>query len=179
MNENGSDIARAAARWWQELSFEGDGISLRRSGGAKRAALATLRRASGSVDALMIPEALDLYRRLREIDPRIDPDKVAAVAVALANLKPNRELLHAPSVSRAIGRSSFDERDSALLSEGRFRRLLQEEDAGLLEAFRRLVRFMGGEANPASLADAILNWGDPVRKRWIFDYYAVLHASPQ
>jgi CRISPR type I-E-associated protein CasB/Cse2 len=168
-----------AAAWWQELSFERSGGGLRRAGGAKRAALAKLRRAEGPIDALALPEAIDLYRRLRGADSNVDADRVAALAVALANLRPEPENLRPERrVPRVFARKSFDDADSAALSEARFRRLLQADGAELLEAFRRLVRLLDGRAEPRSLADAILHWGDGMRQRWIFDYYGVALAMP-
>jgi CRISPR system Cascade subunit CasB len=168
-----------AAEWWQELSFERSGGSLRRAGGAKRAALAKLRRADGPIDALAVPEAIDLYRRLRATEPGVDADRVAALAVALANLRPERENLRPDRrVPRVFARKSFDDADSAKLSEARFRRLLQADGVDLLDAFRRLVRLLDGRAEPRSLAEAILHWGDRMRQRWIFEYYGVAIATP-
>ena len=168
-----------AAAWWQELSFERSGGGLRRAGGAKRAALAKLRRAEGPIDALAVPEAIDLYRRLRGVDPNVDADRVAAVAVALANLRPEPENLRPDRrVPAVFARRSFHDPDSAGLSEARFRRLLQAEGSELLDAFRRLVRLLDGRADPRSLANASLHWGDRMRQRWIFEYYGVAVATP-
>ena len=74
---------------------------------------------------------------------------------------------------RAIGRTKLDDEQSALVSEGRFRRLLQVQDGELMEAMRRLVRMTKGTANVRDLSSAVLYWGDGVKKRWIFDYYGV------
>jgi CRISPR type I-E-associated protein CasB/Cse2 len=171
-----------AAEWWQEMSFERSGGGLLRTGGAKRAALARLRRAAGPIDALAVPETIDLYRRLRGVDRGAAPDfpdRVAAVAVALASLRPELENLRPDRrVPRVFARKSFDDPDSAVLSEARFRRLLQADGVELLDAFRRLVRLLDGRAEPASLADAILHWDDRMRQRWIFEYYGVAIATP-
>jgi CRISPR type I-E-associated protein CasB/Cse2 len=178
-----SDSRRAediAAEWWQELSFERSAGGLRRAGGAKRAALAKLRRAEGPIDALAEPEAIGLYRRLRTADPKVDPDRVATLAVALANLRPELENLRSDRrVPQVFARKSLDDPDSASLSEARFRRLLQADGAELLDAFRRLVRLLDGRAEPRSLADGILHWSDRMRQRWIFEYYGVAIATPQ
>jgi len=177
-----SDSKRAediAAEWWQEMSFERSSGGLRRAGGAKRAALAKLRRAEGSIDALAVPEAIDLYRRLRNAEPGVDADRVAALAVALANLRPELENLRPDRRTPGIfARKSFDDPDSASLSEARFRRLLQADGVELLDAFRRLVRLLDGRAEPRSLAEAILHWGDRMRQRWILEYYGVAIATP-
>lgn len=171
-----------AAEWWREMSFERTGGGLRRAGGAKRAALAQLRRAAGPIDALAVPEAIDLYRRLRPVDRGVTsdfPDRVAATAVALASLRPELENLRPDRrVPRVFARRSFDDADSAALSQARFRRLLQADGVELLDAFRRLVRLLDGRAEPGSLADAILHWDDWMRQRWIFEYYGVPIATP-
>jgi len=72
-----------------------------------------------------------------------------------------------------IGRTALDDVHAALLSEGRFRRLLQTPGSDLMEPMRRLVRMMKGRVNVPDIAAAVLFWGDVVRKRWIFDYYGV------
>ena len=40
-----------------------------------------------------------------------------------------------------------------------------------MDAMRRLARMSQGKLNVRDLANAILYWGDNVKKRWIFDYY--------
>lgn len=174
-----------AAEWWHEMNFEKGPDGWRRAGGARRADLAKLRRAAGPIEALGVPAAVDLFRRLSAIR-RQNPDRVAALAVALANLKPdlgNRSAeLRVPQV---FGRGSIDDDNSENragrrpLAEARFRRLLQTEEAELLDAFRRLIRSLDGRVEPESLARAILYWGDRTRRDWIFGYYGVPGAAPR
>jgi len=64
-----------------------------------------------------------------------------------------------------------------LLSELRFRRLLQTTRDERLEAFKRLVRQLKGKVNVVDLANSYLFWGDKVRERWAFDYYAASAAK--
>ena len=151
--------AAVAYDWWQRLTRR-EGARL----GPRRAALARMRRAATPVEVMQEPEALRLIERL----PR-NPDRVATLAGVLAFVRETDER----RVARAVGRASFDEDRSALLSEGRFRRLLQAQDSDLMEAMRRLVRMTKGKLNVHDLSSAILYWGDGVRKRWIFDYYGV------
>jgi CRISPR type I-E-associated protein CasB/Cse2 len=160
------------------MNFERHGGETRRKGGASRAALAELRHAAGPVKVFLVPAALDLLRRLRTVDSHVCTNRVAVAAVALANLRPDPSLTKEKPVSRAIGRDNFDKDDSAPISEGRFRRLLQSGDEELLEAFRRLVRQMKGKLDPESLAGSILHWDEATQQRWIFDYYAVGSAAP-
>ena len=152
-----------AEEWWQNLVEEQGGRS-----GARRAALARLRRATSPLEVIQEPEALRLIERL----PR-NPDRVAILAGVLALVREN----DTTRVARALGRSSIDD-ETAILSEARFRRLLQAQGDELMDVMRRLVRLTKGKANVYDLSVAILYWGDRVRKRWIFDYYGVSEVSP-
>lgn len=169
--------AAAAAReqidrtynWWAELTGN-RGEEGRQQG--DRAAQARLRRCRRPIEALMVPAALSLVVRL----PSHDPDHVAALAAVLAHV---REDDGAQTIARAIGRAAFNQEDSAKLSEGRFRRLMQSESAEELQrAMTRLMDFMGQRASVRDLADAMLYWTDTRRRRWTFDYYAVRVAAP-
>ena len=159
--------SEAAFAWWQSLT-RSDGPHL----GQRRAALARIRRAATPIEVMQEPEALRLIERL----PR-NPDRVAVLAGVLAFVRETDER----SVARAIGRSSLDDDDSALMSEGRFRRLLQTQDNELMDAMRRLAHLAKGKLNVQDLSSAILDWGDGyrgdrVKRRWIFDYYHVLRG---
>jgi CRISPR system Cascade subunit CasB len=35
----------------------------------------------------------------------------------------------------------------------------------------RVLQMLDHTANLSDLMDSVFNWGDPVRKRWAFDYY--------
>jgi CRISPR system Cascade subunit CasB len=174
-----------AAEWWHEMNFEKGPDGWRRAGGARRADLAKLRRAAGPIEALSVPAAVDLFWKLSNAGYR-NPDRVAALAVALANLKPDLKN-RSPElrVPQVFGRNSIDDDNSENragrrpLAEARFRRLLQTDEAELLDAFRRLIRSLDGRVEPESLARAILYWGDRTRQRWIFDYYGVSIAAPR
>ena len=148
-----------AYEWWRRLN-PSDGAQA----GPHRAALARMRRAATPIEVMQEPEALRLIARL----PR-NPDRVATLAGVLAHVRESDDR----RVARAIGRTAIDEEQSALLSEGRFRRLLQTNDDELMEPMRRLVRMAKGTLNVRDLSAAILYWGDDVKRRWMFDYYNV------
>lgn len=164
-SEQTTSGGRIAYEWWRAF-HPPDG----RQSGSHRAAMARLRRAATPLDAMLEPETLRLMRRL----PHSRKDRVAILAGVLAWVRETDET----RVARAIGRSALDDDQSALVSESRFRRLLQSQPDELLNSMRRLVRQMKGRANVADLAYAILYWGDPVKKKWIFDYYRVASAAP-
>ena len=123
-----------------------------------------LRRAATPIEVMQEPEALRLIRRLSWAAP----ERVAILAGILAYVRESED----QRIARAIGRESFDE-DKALMSEARFRRLLQASGEELMEPLRRLVRLTKGKANVRDLSSSVLYWGDKVRKHWIFEYYGV------
>ena len=157
------DGASIAYEWWRRLNPP-DGAQ----SGPHRAALARMRRAATPIEVMQEPEALRLIARLRR-----HPDRVATLAGVLAHVRESDDR----RVARAIGRTALDNKQSALLSEGRFRRLLQVSDHELMEQMRRLVRVAKGTLNVRDLSAAVLYWGDDVKKRWIFDYYNVAGST--
>ena len=168
-DQNPSSGGAIVHAWWRELtSHEAEGRTAR---GGRRAALANLRRAGTPLEVIQEPEALRLIARL----PHENPDRVATLAGILAFV---RESDDSP-VARAIGRASLDDEESAIMSESRFRRLMQISGGELMEAMRRLVRLTKGRANVNDLSFAVLRWGDGVKKRWIFDYYGVRASNVQ
>lgn len=160
--------AAVAAVWWRKMTS--DAQKDRGTRGPRRAALAELRRARDTHDVLQLPAALDLIQKLGISSPGREAERAAMLAGILASV---REDDSSRPVARMIGRATLDDAASAKLSEARFRRLLQTEEDGLMDAMRRLVQQAGGRANVYDLAYAVLHWGDRVKKRWIFDYYNV------
>ena len=161
---------RAAAivtEWWRELNPKDGGQT-----GPQRAALAHLRRAGTPLEAMREVATLHLIQRLPHYRNK---DRVAALAGILAWVRED----DSRAVARVVGRGSLDDAE-AIMSEGRFRRLLQVvEDRELMDAMRRLVRSADNRrVNVHDLSHSVLYWGDRVRKRWIFDYYGVGRATP-
>ena len=165
-DSNPGNAGAIAAEWWRKLNPE-DGAQT----GPQRAALAHLRRAGTPLEAMREAAALRLIQRL----PHRDADRVAALAGILAWVREDNNR----RVARIVGRESLDKTE-AVLSEGRFRRLMQVEgNEQLMDAMRRLVHLApSGAVNVGDLSGSILYWGDRVRKRWIFDYYGVGLAAP-
>lgn len=154
-----ADTVSVAFAWWRGLNPADSAPS-----GHQRAAMARLRRAATLLEIIQEPEALRLIGRL----PR-DPERVAILAGVLAFVRQTET----QRVARAVGRTGLDDDESALLSETRFRRLLQVPVVDLMEPMRRLVRMKKGTLNVHDLSCSILYWNDDVKKRWIFDYYGV------
>ena len=161
------DYGTVATQWWRGLV---PADSAKPVLGWKRAALARLRRADSPLEVMMEPYALRLVQRMSAF--RAAPDRVAVLAGILAVV---RKDVRDP-IARLLGRRSLDD-ETATLSEGRFRRLLQTPTNDLLDPMRRLVRLAQGEVNVRDLAVSVLYWGEPTKKRWIFDYYGASFAG--
>ena len=162
-NSGNKNSAAIAATWWSGLTSEAP--ERRASRGSRRAVLARLRRAATPLEVIQESEALRLIAEL----PEENPDRVATLVGILAFVRESDD----QRIARAIGRTSLDDDQSALMSEGRFRRLLQVPGEDLMDPMRRLVRLTKGKANVYDLSFALLRWGDKVKKHWIFEYYGV------
>ena len=153
------DISTRARDWWLGLQHD-------------NAARARLRRARTPLDALLEPQTYNLMQRLGWHGDR--GERVAALAAVLAHVReddPQR-------IARAIGRKKLKDEDSALVSEGRFRRLMTERSIGDLQtSMKRLVDHLGGRASVADLTYSMLWWSDKTRTNWAYDYYAAGDAS--
>ena len=156
--------AAVAEHWWRDLTSEAAA-----GRGPRRASRARLRRATTPLEVIQEPEALRLIARL----PNENHDRVAILAGILAFVDVSDDARRVP---RAIGRDKLDD-ETALMSEGRFRRLLQTDGDALMDAMRRLVHLTGHKANVYDLSFAVLRWGDAVKRRWIFEYYNVAFAD--
>jgi CRISPR system Cascade subunit CasB len=176
-----SQVAERARAWWRDLQPAAE------RGQAKdgdRAALARLRRCVTPADALVEEATLALFRRLglSAADQRHLP-RVALIALVLAHVRadaePGADGFRPPAV-RAVGRASLEDEESARMSVLRFRRLLAaREDAELAQQMRRLAALADGRINVGDLAASLFFWGDQVRQRWAFEYYAAGAAAPR
>lgn len=178
---NGANVSRGdiARDWWSYTCHPQRGDS---------AARARLRRCRSATEALAVPAAVGLARRLGAIREPLDERRLEG-ALGLARVLAHVTTDTTVTAMRAAGWGSFpgDRRESDAepaarprLSEVRFRRLLLtgsgEEQVFM---FARLVRLIGGEVNVASLARDYLAWHwDSTRHRWAFEYYAAGSATP-
>ena len=158
-----ANAVSVAFEWWRGLNPKDYPPS-----GHQRAAMARLRRAATPIEVMQEPEALRLIARLPHY-----PERVAILAGVLAYVRETETR----RVAQAVGRPGLDDDKSAVLSENRFRRLLQVPVDDLMEPMRRLVRMTKGTLNVHDLSRSILYWNDDVKKRWIFDYYGVGAAA--
>ena len=158
---------RAAAEWWRDL--QPDRARKRpdeRPG--DRAALARLRRCASVGEAMLEPATIALFRRCGATDP----DDLPAIGLAAAVLAHVRADAPGPSVARQLGPDQPDKPETAKLKPLRFRRVIEAAtpDERLI-ALRRLVALAGGSLDLHDLTDALLNWSDKRRQRWVYDYW--------
>lgn len=179
----GTDPGARALEWWTKLAHPERG---------DRAALARLRRARTTLEALTVRPAVTLVRSVGGAAGSAPTWRTRAALDLVRLLAHVRE--HDPSQHpmRAAGWKRFagDRRESEAgddrprLSEARFRRFLQVRDGEeRLDAFTRLVTFLDGRVKIDDLARDFMLWSDPrrgdqVRERWAFYYYAAHDAAP-
>jgi len=154
---------RAATEWWRDLQPDPA-----RGRPGDRAALARLRRCASIGEAMLEPATIALFRRCGATGPADLP----AIALAAAVLAHVREDASGLSVARQLGPDQPDKPETAKLKPLRFRRVMEAAtpDERLI-ALRRLVALAGGSLNQRDLADALLDWSDNRRQRWVYDYW--------
>lgn len=178
---DGSGVGMRAREWWQQYCSPDDGDP-----GVR----ARLRRCRTAVEAMTVPAAIDLARRLEAFTvsgPHEDELLARSLELAgvLANIKrdtstdgPRHTLLRSVGYKALPRDGKEKESDRPRLSEARFRRLVQVESGEeQTVAFRRLIALLGGEADVVRLAGDYWEWSDPyrrdrVRQRWAVEYYA-------
>lgn len=167
------DTARA---WWRaHLPGSGEG---RRS---DPATFARLRRCSRPVEALAEAATVELWQQLPpEWRDQGDREEKLARTAALAHvLAFVREDIPNQHPMRALGPVRPAAPETAKLKPLRLRQLLAaREPEELAQAFRRLVALADRRINVATLAAALLLWGDTVRTRWAFAWHDAEFAAP-
>lgn len=157
------DAGYRASAWWRALQPDPEA-----GNPGNRAALARLRRCGAVSEAMLEPEALQLFRAVGAGDPA-DLPTVGLAAAVLARVREDRPGI---TVARLAGPGSIETPETALLKPLRFRRLMEADGPDeRLVAFRRLVALAGGSLPVRDLAEALLHWSGPRRTRWVFEYW--------
>jgi CRISPR system Cascade subunit CasB len=140
--------------------------------GRARADRADLRRCRNPGEAAFTPAFHRLFGQICSADIRPDLERLAVVAVALANVEQN-ESSATFSVQLATG---VDGRPC--LSALRFRRILAIDGMPELQTqLARAIRLLDRQANVVNLALSILSWDDETKKRWAFQYYGKIQIK--
>jgi CRISPR type I-E-associated protein CasB/Cse2 len=176
----------SAASWWHHL------MGSTSSRPTATGTLAELRRARSTTEAMRIPAALELARRVGAAHGDT-PDAAVRSAIDLARVLAHIKEDTGTHPMRAAGWRRFpgarrtsdvpaDARPT--LSEARFRRLMSVGDAEeTVQDFIRLIRQLGGKASVSQVATGFLNWthptrGDRTRETWAFVYYNAGDGRP-
>lgn len=151
---NDEEVISTIVDWWGSLED-------------KRGDRADLRRCRGPEDVFFVPEYHRLLSRVREHgEPK--REEMAMIAGILSHVTKNDPTK--PVAAQLAQKKGAG--DSPLVSETRFRRLMQITDRGeLYPAMIRLVRHLGGTVNIPDLAQSLYWWNDRTRKEWALNYY--------
>ena len=155
------DVGGIALSWWRGLT--------NREIPAARRAWAELRRAYTPQEVALTPAYVQLAERIAERTGREAPDRAAAIALALAAVKPEQGRERG-SVARAM-RTPPTGIDRPPVSEQRFRRLLQIDDLESLAAALRRITPMLATVPVPDLAMSVFHWGDARKRRWAELYW--------
>ena len=161
------DIGAVATRWWRQA------IRPDHESGRARAVRAMLRRAESPLDVVVVPEVHDLNRALAAAgwDLRRDPERLALVAVVLANLETD-------TPDRAAARMGGAHASRAPVSALRFQRIVRTRRPGeLMRPLTRALAQIDHGANARALARDLLTWGETTRRNWCFDYYGAARPA--
>ena len=166
MNDKRGSFGAIAAEWWYSELGQGTG--------AGRMARAKLRRCDTPAEALGHGVVHRLHAALRSAgrDLTRDPERLALVAIILANIKENHSAEAAARFGELVG-------DRPRLSALRFQGLMRTAaPIDLIRPLRRALAQIDYQANVARLANDLLHWGDACRNNWCFKYYGGANEVP-
>lgn len=134
----------------------------------KKGDRARLRRCKTLVEASYSAYAHQLAHQLMKLNDRVSRDRIVLIAAILSHVT-ETDSHHSLPVQLASSREGSDQ---AVLSELRFRRLLQSDDREeLCQHLRRAIAQLRGKADIFSIANAVYSWNDWQRRRWANDYF--------
>ena len=130
----------------------------------RRGERAELRRAKSVTEVIMTPSFQKLCTRLVEQLPSgFDKESVAAIVGLLSHVEKTTDKKLA---------SQMSEGSPPVVSELRFRRLLQRDRNELYVAMIRIIRMLKKKVNPYDLIASVYYWGDKQKKDWAYAYFA-------
>ncbi|MHC1625777.1 MAG: type I-E CRISPR-associated protein Cse2/CasB [Methanoculleaceae archaeon] len=154
LNINDDQVISTIVDWWRSLE-------------KMRGGRADLRRCRTPEEVFFVPEYHHLLSLVRPFGkPKLE--EMAIIAGILSHVKDNDESAPVAEQMAQIKGAG----DSPLVSETRFRRLMQiTSPEELYPAMIRLVRHLGGVVNIPDLVKSLYWWNDKTRKRWALVYY--------
>jgi len=160
-----SELGKVLADFWSGLKDNGS-------------ARAELRRCASVQQVMLTPAFTRLLRKFQTFtsEQKLNEYQLAIIVGLVSHLK-----FDAESVVLEKSRDPVDKlvsqmaelvsSDRPLVSELRFRRLIQCDRDDLYPAMIRIIRLMKGRANLFGLAQSVYFWGDSIKKRWAYAYF--------
>lgn len=144
-------LGEVLQQWWTDLQ--------ERNGDR-----AELRRAETVTDVILLPV---FQRACLRFKPFFKEDeqweaRLAAVLGLMAHIR-----YHHPEQALALQMAGHP----PVVSELRFRRLIQRDRADLYVSMIRILRMLGNKANLHDVANSVYYWGDKVKRDWAFTYF--------
>jgi len=160
-----SEIGKALADFWLALKDNG-------------AARAELKRCTSVQQVMLTPAFTRLLRKLQGFssEQKLNEYQLAAIVGLVSHLKFDFESTvleksRDPMEKLMSQMAELVSSDRPLVSELRFRRLIQCDRDDLYPAMIRIIRLMKGKANLFGLAQSVYFWGDAIKKRWAYAYF--------
>ena len=153
-----NDLGKKLKEWWQELEND-------------RGQRAELRRAKSVHEVIMLPCFHRACRQFASLFGR-ESRWQSRLALIMAMLSHVKQLDSDKKLAAQMAEGS----DKPVVSELRFRRLLQCERDKLFVALIRVIHLLDGQANIYDIANSCFYWGDNVKKHWVFAYFSKIKS---
>lgn len=165
-----SPLGKELAEWWLKLKDD-------------TASRAELRRCDSVTEVVMTPAFQRLCQRLSHHFKNDNnwQDRLAAIVGLASHLgyeKADSVLASGEKrVEKLAEQMAQPSGERPVVSELRFRRLLQRERDDLYAPMIRILRMLKGDANLYGLAESVFFWGDGIKKRWAYAYFPKVPAK--
>jgi len=159
-----SGLGQALTLWWERLQGKGEF-----EGQVQTADRAELSRAKTIADVMLLPSFQHACVRFKPFFKAEDWEKsierLALIAALLARVRDMTDQ------SVPLQMASPQKGEKPVVSELRFRRLIQRDRDELYGAMIRVLQKLGRTANIHQLANDMYYWGDKVKRDWAFTYF--------
>jgi len=165
-----SPLGKELAEWWLKLKDD-------------TASRAELRRCDSVAKVVMTPAFQRLCQRLKHHfkNDNYWQDRLAALVGLASHLKHDQAssvlARGEKRVEKLAEQMAQLSGERPVVSELRFRRLLQRERNDLYAPMIRILRMLKGDANIYGLAESVFFWGEDIKKRWAYAYFPKVPAK--
>lgn len=144
-------LGEVLQKWWTDLQ--------ERNGDR-----AELRRAETVTDVILLPAFQRACLRFKPFFKEEEQweERLAAILGLMAHIRHTN-----PEQTLALQMAG----SPPVVSELRFRRLIQRDRADLYVSMIRVLRMLGNKANLHDVANSVYYWGDKVKRDWAFTYF--------